>query len=244
MSRRTKSTTSKQKEYFPSTVDAYILLYDKTDDINQKNYIYNTYIKRPFEKLVECIMYRFKFFYTDNETLLNKQNEVVAFLVEKIPNFGKNEGKAYSYFSIVAKNYLINDNNKNYKKLIAHDNIDMYADHDRMGIGIDDEVDLNMFVDRYVEYMELYINEVFSKQSDKQIAYAVIEIFKKRDHLDLFNKKAIYLYIREMADYHTHQITRVVKVMYKHFKNLMSFYISNAYFPSHFLDLPPNVDNS
>ena len=65
---------------------------------------------------------------------------------------------------------------------------------------------------------------MFSKQSDKIIADAVLTVFKTRNDLDIFKKKALYIYIREMTDCETPHLTRVISVLkesfYKKYKIL------------------------
>ena len=43
---------------------------------------------------------------------------------------------------------------------------------------------------------------------DAKTADAIIELFRKRENLDIFNKKGIYIYIREITDQSTPQITK------------------------------------
>jgi hypothetical protein len=55
-----------------------------------------------------------------------------------------------------------------------------------------------------------------------------MELFRKRDNIELFNKKAIYIYIREMTDQSTPQITKVIKKMKKIQQKLMTQYIETG----------------
>ena len=163
-----------------------------------------------------------------------QQHEVVSFLVEKLPKFKQANGKAFSYFSIVAKNFCILKNKSNYKKLLSHDRLDVGSDL-VMGttyIEIEDkEQQLNMFVNKYVEYWDEKIEEVFSKQNDKVLAYAILHLFKTRDTIELFNKKALYIYIREMSDANTQQITRMVKFLKDKYKIMYNDYLQYGYIP-------------
>ena len=108
-----------KKQYFGPEVDVSIAKYNAATDSNEKSIIYQKEIQQPMEKLVENIIHTFKFYYTDNVPLHQVQHEVVSFLVEKLPKFDPSKGsKAFSYFSIVAKNYCILKNRKNYKSLL------------------------------------------------------------------------------------------------------------------------------
>ena len=106
--------------YFTPETDISIKAYNASLDPNERSLIYSKEIRPAFEKLVENIIHTFKFYYTDGQSLKDVQHEVVGFLVEKLAKFSSDKGKAFSYFSIVAKNYLILSNNKNYKKVKLH----------------------------------------------------------------------------------------------------------------------------
>lgn len=217
--------------YFGPEVDESIIKYNATEDSLQRSIIYQREIKPAFEKLVENIIHTFKFYYTDGQTLQQVQHEVVSFLVEKLPRFKAASGKAFSYFSIVAKNYCILKNKNNYKKLTSHDRIDMSAEINLEAVvdGVDPEYNLSDFVDRFVTYWDDNLELTFTKKNDRILAGAIIELFRKREKLELFNKKALYLYIREMAkEANTQQITRMVRVMKDKYKAMYMDYLTNG----------------
>ena len=220
--------------YFGPDVDFEIVKYNESEDFLERSRIYQKGIQPAFEKLVENIIHTFKFYYTGDQTMQQQQHEVVSFLVEKLPKFKQANGKAFSYFSIVAKNFCILKNKSNYKKLLSHDRLDVGSDL-VMGttyIEIEDkEQQLNMFVNKYVEYRDEKIEEVFSKQNDKVLAYAILHLFKTRDTIELFNKKALYIYIREMSDANTQQITRMVKFLKDKYKIMYNDYLQYGYIP-------------
>ena len=109
-----KKKKSPKNYYFNIGTEKAIIRYNKTDSATLKNKIYNEHIAYPFDKLAENIIHTFKFYYFDVPSEQVK-HEVVSFLVMNIHKFKEGKGKAFSYFSIVAKNYLILHNNKNYK---------------------------------------------------------------------------------------------------------------------------------
>ena len=73
---------------------------------------------------------------------------------------------------------------------------------------------LSLFIDIYVEDCTGRIYEIFPKGNDAKIADAILELFRKRDAIDVFNKKALYIYIREMIDVKTPKITKIANVLY------------------------------
>jgi hypothetical protein len=90
---------------------------------------------------------------------------------------------------------------------------------------------LSMFIDQYVNWVTERIYELFPKSNDAQVADAILELFRKRDHIDVFNKKALYIYIREMVDVKTPKITKIAGKLYKIFKSKYLIYLEHGYFP-------------
>ena len=62
------------------------------------------------------------------------------------------------------------------------------------------------------------------KDRDLRIGYAIVDLMKQRDDIENFNKKAIYILIREMTDVETAHITSVVNVLKKHYKKITNTY--------------------
>ena len=129
---------------------------------------------------------------------------------------------AFSSFSVVAKNYLILHNNNNYKKLKTHDGMDVldrYKSSDKF-----DESDFKTLTNEIVYYFDTNLNSIFKKERDLKIGYAIVDLMKQRDDIENFNKKALYILIREMTDVETAHITSVVNTLKKHYKKLVNKY--------------------
>ena len=107
----------KNKQYFTSNTDLAIKEYLSTSNQKERDSIFANKIHYPFYKLAENLIHTFKFYYTEVDDLEDLKHEVVCFFLEKLDYFKPERGsKAFSYFSIVGKNYLILYNNNNYKK--------------------------------------------------------------------------------------------------------------------------------
>ncbi len=219
---KTATPVKKKKKtkhyYFNQTTENAIVRYNKTDDVVLKNVIYNEHISYPFDKLAENIIHTFKFYYFDVPSEQVK-HEVVSFLVMNMHKFKEGKGKAFSYFSIVAKNYLILHNNKNYKNYKIHDKMDVldYGSHISDKQGEKDVAEFNKsYVDEMLDYWENNLTNIFKRQKDILVADAVLEMFRRRENIENFNKKALYILIREMTGSKTQHITRIVNVMKKY----------------------------
>jgi hypothetical protein len=151
-------------------------------------------------------------------------------LEEKIMKFDKNNGaKAYSYFGTIVKRWLINYNNKNYKKLKKIGSFTEAEDdsyNDPSNFDNENTITLSYFLDLYVQEMYDKLDTVFTKESEMKIADAILTIFQKRRDLDIFKKKALYIYIREMTDCETPHLTKVVNKLKDEFYVMYDKYIS------------------
>jgi hypothetical protein len=84
--------------------------------------------------------------------------------------------------------------------------------------------ELSEFMKLMVGYWEQNIGKIFTKQKDLNIANAVIELFRNSDRIDAFNKKALYLYIREISNCKTQQITKIINRMKQFYVGLVKSY--------------------
>ena len=216
----------KRKVYFGQEVQNAIIDYNSSTNDEERNIIYETRIHKAFDKLAENIINTFKFTYFDYG-FEDIKHEVVAFMVMNMHKYDHTKGsKAFSYFSVVAKNYLILHNNNNYKKLKSHDNMDA-LDRQSKSTGFK-ESDYTTLTEEIVEYFDSNMNTIFKKDRDLRIGYAIIDLMKQREDIENFNKKAIYILIREMTDVETTHITSVVNTLKKHYKKLLDKYYTNG----------------
>lgn len=230
--KKTKRTRKpKEKMYFTSDTEDAIIEYNTSDDQSQRDEIYNTKIKYAFEKLVENVFNTFKFCYFETSPL-EVQKETVAHLVANIHKFESGKGKAFSYFSIIAKNYLIFQNNSNYKRFNQHVEIGDDSGENTYKLQHEDchyrEEENREFLQLMVSYWEKNVGKIFTKQRDINIANAVIELFRNSDRIDAFNKKALYLYIREISSCKTQQITKVINRMKNYQNNITKSYVNHG----------------
>jgi hypothetical protein len=220
----------KSKIYFTEDTERAIIEYNKTESQSLKNKIYKEHIQYPFEKLAENILNTFKFSYFDIPKA-DVQSDVVSILIEKIHMFQEGKGKAFSYFSIVAKNHLILNNNSNYKRfkktaLISEMPENWNPENDFYDTEMGD--DYMEFRDLMIDFWDRNLTKIFTKKRDIQIADAVIELFRRSQYIENFNKKHLYLLIREMTDCKTHYITKVVNEMKQHQIKMLNDYLENG----------------
>ena len=217
--------------YFTQKTEDAIVRYNNEIDFSIKSKIYESEIHPAFFKLTENIVHTFKFYYTEVENIEDLQHEVIIFLLSKIHLFDPSKGaKAYSYFGTIAKRYLILDNQKNYKKRVETAPVEEINDDSKHSYELDlSSSNLSVFMDEYINYCTQNIYKIFPREGDARIADAVLELFRKREHLTIFNKKALYIYVREIIDAKTPKITKVSNKLYEIFKYNYLFYKENGY---------------
>ena len=228
------------KNYFTQETEDFIVLYNRTTDPIEKSRIYSDKIHYAFFKLTQNIIHTFKFYYTEVENIEDLQHEIITFLLTKIHLFDPSKGaKAYSYFGTIVKRWLILYNENNYKKRVSSTPIETIEEDNSHSYTLEvtnspsDKLSHNdkiaLFTDLYVDYCTSNIFKLFPKENDARIADAILELFRKRDKLDVFNKKALYIYIREQVDVKTPKITKIADKLYLVFKKGYISYLENGY---------------
>ena len=222
-----------KKRYFTEDTDLAIKEYLASESQPERDYIFKTRIHYAFYKLAENLIHTFKFYYTEVDNLEDLKHEVICFLLEKLDYFKPEKGtKAFSYFSIVGKNYLILYNNNNYKK--KKQKVDLLAADEDEGVlhqlGRDKrKQEIKQFIDYFTEYVDKHMFTLFKKEKDRKVCDAINILFKRRENLEIFNKKALYIYIREMTEVDTPVITKVTKLLKKLYKKLYNEYNTTGY---------------
>lgn len=218
--------------YFTTDTEQAIVEYNQTHDSAERNRIYTEKIQHAFEKIAENIYNTFNFPYNEVSPQ-SFQEEAVSHMVTNMAKYDPSKGKAFGYFSIVAKNWFILENNNNYKRFKKHTEIIdepgqspgefvIQPEHER------EDRDVREFINLMVEYWDVNLKSLFPKERDYSIASAVVEIFRRCDRIDIFNKKALYLYIREIADCQTQHITKVVNRMLFSYHNIKNEYLDTG----------------
>ena len=219
------------KQYFTYITEKAIIAYNSEDNPNLRNRIYRDHIDYPFNKLVENIYHTFKFSYFD-VPYEDIKCEVVAFLNEKIDKFTEGKGKAFSYFSIIAKNYLIIQNNTNYAKLKRRaETTEIDDTRDLLNeISLTSyQESLRDFIKQWCDFYDENLNRVFTNKRDILVADTILELFRTVDSIENFNKKAIYILIRERTNLKTQNITKVLNVLRSDFERMFKTYLETGH---------------
>jgi len=93
----------------------------------------------------------------------------------------------------------------------------------------EDKADPDSFIEQYIRYIDIHLYTLFPKPQDAKTADAIVELFRKRETLEIFNKKALYIYIREITDTSTPHITRITKKLDTLRTRLFNEYYQHGY---------------
>ena len=193
-----KKRKKKSKIYFGTPVHNAIVEYNHSTDYKFRHKIYTEEIHPAFLKLAENIINTFKFSYFDYG-FRDLQEEVVSNLVINMHKFDETRGsKALN-------------NNANYKKMKSHDDISILNGHGIKDNNIETSTSKEVF-EKTVEFLYDRLDILFPKPKDKHVAESILYLCKNKDQIDNFNKKALYIMIREMTDVQTSKITQISNV--------------------------------
>jgi len=212
--------------YFTYITDKAIVAYNTESSYSKRHQIFHEHINYPFNKLVENIYHTFRFSYFD-VPYEDIKGEVVAFLTEKIGKYQEGKGKAFSYFSIVAKNYLIIQNNANYAKMKLRTDTTEIDSNRNISAEVslsDHQESLRDFTDLWVDWYDDHINTIFVNKRDIIVADTILELFRIRENIENFNKKALYILIRERTGLKTQNITKVLNIMRRDYMKMYTVY--------------------
>lgn len=204
------------KNYFTKETEKYIVEYNNCIDPEKKQRIFTEHIYFPFYKLAECIIHTFKFYNTDVDQLEDLKCDIVRMLYEdKISKFDPTKGtKAYSYFGTIVKRWLIAYNAKNYslkKRTVTLDTVSFQdLPEDNFDLEVSPTLSLSGFIDIWVADMYAHLTDLFPDSSERKVADAILTLFRTRQDLEVFNKKALYVYLKEITGCETVYVTRVV----------------------------------
>ena len=217
------------KVYFTKHIENKIYEYNNSTNPVHAEKIYEEYIHPVLNKLVENVIHKYKFYYYES-TYKDLKHETVVYLHDRLCKITPEKGKAYSYLTVVARNYLIVRTNDMYNSIRNRDEL-CVVDEERNLVNEVYEQDakdiLHAFIKEWSHWGIENVETLFSNDRDRKIAEAVFVLFRNCDDIDTYNKKALYILIREHARVRTQYITKVVKIL----KNMFNI-MYNEYYKS------------
>jgi hypothetical protein len=196
----------------------------------EKNKIYNEYLRGPLDKMISSIIRRYKLYRKDMD-FTEIHCDTHSFLMTKVDKFKPSkEKKAYSYFGTICKNYLmgqiIKDQKEINRKVSYEDMSESIEERPDMIYRIDDEViDTSVIISEYLQELRTFVETENLTDNEKKLGYALIDLFDNYESIfsgadnNKFNKNVILLSLREM----TNLSTKEIRGSMKRFKKLYGF---------------------
>ena len=175
-----------QKIYFGEDQEKAVVKYLESTDEDEKNKIFNEFLREPLVIMVESIIRRYKLYRKDME-FEEIHTDTMSFLITKINKFDHTKNtKAYSYFGTICKNYLMGAIQKDTKEQ------NRQVSYDDISSDIEDRKDLSYVIDEHIiDYQSVIIKLTISlenfmetenlTENEQKLGYALLEIFSNFD---------------------------------------------------------------
>lgn len=214
-----KATTT---NYFDVREEEAVRAFLIAESYEEKNKIYNEFLRAPLDKMISSIIRRYKLYRKDMD-FREIHVDTHSFLMTKVDKFkpAKNK-KAYSYFGTICKNYLmgqiIKDQKETNRKISYEDISSSLEERADLTYEIDtDVVETDLLINTYLSDLRDFIQNENLSDSEKKLGYALIDLFENYDSIfagtdnNKFNKNIILLSLREMTNLTTKEIRNSMK---------------------------------
>jgi hypothetical protein len=192
------------------------------ETFEEKNKIYNEFLRGPLDKMISSIIRRYKL-YRKDMNFVEIHTDTHSFLMTKVDKFKPSkEKKAYSYFGTICKNYLmgqiIKDQKETNRKVSYEDISASIEERPDMIYRIDDDiVDTTVIINEYLKELQTFIEKESLNENERKLGYALIDLFENYEEIfsgadnNKFNKNVILLSLREMTNLSTKEIRSSIK---------------------------------
>jgi len=216
----------KKNHYFTKDHENAIIRYSNTSCKRERTELYIKWIQPAFNEMVDKIVFTYKFTNLPNIDYL--RDECKIWLMTILDKFDPSKGsKAFSYFSVITKNWFIHKVKKQQKRNrreIDYDNISKSYEEEYLSTteSYVSNREEEEFWTRFYEEIKSWDTSQM-KENDLKVYKAIVVLFESKEDIEIFNKKAIYLYLREITGLNTKQIVNSLKK----FRKKYSFFRQN-----------------
>ncbi len=219
--KRGRKSTQKENYFDVREEDAVkSFLLAKTSE--EKNKIYNQFLRSPLDKMISSIIRRYKL-YRKDMNFEEIHTDTHSFLMTKVDKFKPSKNKkAYSYFGTICKNYLmgqiIKDQKDTNRKISYEDVSSALEERPDMIYTIDDDtIAMDFVISTYSKELKDFIDTENLNDNEKKLGYALVDLFDNYETIfsstdnNKFNKNIILLSLREMTNLSTKEIRTSIK---------------------------------
>jgi len=222
MAKRKPRTRKKKNKYFTEVHEQAIIRYASTKDVRERTILYKDILRPVFDEMVDKIVYTFKFNTLSNIDSLREECKV--WLVTILDKYDPAKGyKAFSYFSVITKNWFIQQRKKQQTKLkreVEYENIHNFEDV----LIVENRYHEKREKKEFFGHLRVEVGkwkQLNLRENEQKVIQAVEVLFDEKDNIEIFNKKAIYLYLRELTGMNTKQVVNnlnKIRQRYRTFK--------------------------
>ena len=226
-----KKRIRRKNHYFTSDHEEAIIRYAKSTCQRERTELYVQYIQPAFNEMVDKIVFTYKF--TNLPNCDSLRDECKIWLMTILDKYDPNKGsKAFSYFSVITKNWFIHKvkrQQKRNKREVDYGNISKAYEEEFLSTSdsyLTERVEEEFWKSFYAELKSWDATQM--KENDLKVYQAINILFESKEDIDIFNKKAIYLYLREITGLNTKQIVNSLKKFRKKYYNFKDDWESGA----------------
>jgi hypothetical protein len=222
--RRRIRRSKNSRRYFTKVNEDAIVEYNNCDDFKRREELYKTLIQPPLSEMVDKIVFTYRFTTLPNIDTLREDCKV--WLTTVLDKFKPEKGsKAFSYFSVITKNWIIQKVKKNKRSRQREIEFqDLSKEMELKYVAVEMDYDEVREKDEFWKHLWTEIaawDKMKLRENERKVLEAIKIILSSPDEIEIFNKKAIYLYIREITGLNTKQVVNSLNKMrhrYKIFK--------------------------
>ena len=219
--RRTRRKRSKNHYFTKLHEDAIVKYSQPSTSLEERTKLYIEFIQPAFNEMVNKIIFTYRF--TSLPNIDSLREECKIWLTTILDKFDPSKGsKAFSYFSVITKNWFIHKVKKNAirnkREIFLEDMINeleeecISAEPTYVDVREDNEFWYSFF-----EEMSSWDGDML-KENEKKVLEAVKILFESSNDIEIFNKKAIYLYLREITNLNTKQVVNNLNKLRKKYR--------------------------
>jgi hypothetical protein len=238
LEKKKKGRKPKTNNYFDEREETAVKLFLVAETYEEKNKIYNEFLKEPLDKMISSIIRRYKLYRKD----MNYEEihiDTHSFLMTKIDKFRPSkEKKAYSYFGTICKNYLMGQIMKDQKEMnrkISYEDIsaDLSNRPDFSYSIEDDDLSSETIIKKFLERLKTNLEESIDNEHEQKLGSAIYDLFENYNLIfpdsnnNKFNKNIILFELREMTNLSTKEIRTSIKKFKKIYFDLVQELLKN-----------------
>ena len=210
-----------QRNYFTQDHEEAILKYVASSSKEERTELYKIFIGPAFDEMVNKIVYSFKFTNLPNiEYLMDECKIWLITILDKYDT--QKNSKAFSYFSVIVKNWFIQKTKKKAKAIQYEVPLDEITNETEMERSPEDDIhpEESMSTNQFMIYLRAEMVDweyLAERTNDERVVKAIQILMDSAQDIDIFNKKAIYLYLREITGLNTKQVVASLKRLKPHY---------------------------